>query len=96
MNRDTLFSFRLYVANGSQNSIEAIANLDTLCRVYLPGRHKIEVIDVFKNPKRALEDAVLMTPTLIKLSPAPIKRVIGTLSQLQPVLRALGLQFRAA
>ena len=87
-----LFRFRLYVAGDAQNSAHAVANLTALCRTYLQGRHEIEVVDVFLAPERALEDRVFMTPALIKLAPPPERRIIGTLSQTQPVLHALGLE----
>jgi circadian clock protein KaiB len=86
------YRFLLYVADDTQNSVLAIANLTAICREHLPGRHEIKVIDVFKEPKRALADAVFMTPTLIKLSPAPVRRIVGTLSQTETVLNALGLK----
>jgi circadian clock protein KaiB len=87
------FKFRLYVAGDAQNSAQAIANLTALCRAYLADRHAIEVVNVFREPKRALADGILMTPTLIKLAPSPApKRIVGTLSQTQPVLLALGLE----
>jgi hypothetical protein len=35
--------------------------------MYLPERHKIEIVDVFREPKRALEERILMTPALVKL-----------------------------
>jgi circadian clock protein KaiB len=87
-----MFKFRLYVAGGTQNSAEAISNLTALCRTHLAGRYKLEVLDVFREPKRALADGILMTPTLLKLAPIPGRRIVGTLSQQQPVLRALGLE----
>jgi circadian clock protein KaiB len=49
-------------------------------------------VDVFKDPKRALADAIFMTPTLIRLAPLPVRRVVGTLSQIDLVLRALDLE----
>jgi circadian clock protein KaiB len=86
------FKFRLYVAGDAPNSAQAIANLTALCKAYLKDRHSIEVVNVFREPKRALADGILMTPTLVKLAPTPApKRIIGTLSQTQPVLQALGL-----
>lgn len=91
-----MFKFRLYIAGGAQNSAQALANLTTLCRVHLPGRHDIEVVDVFREPKRALADGILMTPTLVKLAPSPIRRIVGALSQTQTVLEALGLDSVAA
>ena len=87
-----MFKFRLYVAGATQNSAHATANLNALCRAYLPDRYDIEVVDVFREPKRALADGILMTPTLVKLAPSPVQRIVGTLSQTQTVLQALGLK----
>lgn len=92
MSRLAVFKFRLYVADDTPNSTQARANLAALCRRYLPGRHEIEVVDVLREPKRALADGVFMTPALVKLAPAPVRRIIGTLSQAQPVLLAIGLE----
>ena len=89
MNRPVVFKFSLYVAGGTQNSASAVANLTTLCRKHLPDRHVIEIIDVFREPKRALADGILMTPTLIKLWPSPVRRIIGALSDTQSLLVAL-------
>ena len=91
MSRSALFKFRLYVAGDALNSAQARANLTALCRAHLAGRHEIEVVDVFREPKRALADAVFMTPTLIKLAPLPVRTIVGTLSQTETVLQALGL-----
>jgi circadian clock protein KaiB len=96
MTRRTIFRFRLYVAGDAQNSAQALANLNALCRAHLPGRHEIEVVDVFREPKRALADAIFMTPTLLRLGPSPVKRIVGTLAQTQVVLQALGLEEIAA
>jgi circadian clock protein KaiB len=96
VSRGVIFKFRLYVAGAAQNSAQATANLTALCRAHLPGRHEIEIVDVFREPKRALADGILMTPTLVKLAPAPGRRIVGTLSQTQPVLQALGLETLAA
>lgn len=87
---------RLYVAGDAMNSLQAVANLRALCEVHLPNRYTIEIVDVFREPARALADAVFMTPTLIKLSPLPGRRIVGSLSQSQVVLQALGLAGIAA
>jgi circadian clock protein KaiB len=90
------YKFRLYVAGDAQNSAQAIANLTALCQSYLANRHDVEVVNVFRDPKRALADGIFMTPTLVKLAPAPSPRkIVGTLSQMQPVLEALGLETQA-
>ena len=96
MSRRAMVRLRLYVAGEAQNSGLAVANLTALCREYLPERHQIEVVDVFREPKRALAESIFMTPTLVKLAPSPALRIVGTLSQTQTVLQALGLETIAA
>jgi circadian clock protein KaiB len=91
MTAGTVFSFRLYVAGDAQNSSRAIANLTALCRARLAGRHRIEIVDVFGHPDRALTDGIVMTPTLMRLEPGPIRRVIGTLNATDEVVAALGI-----
>lgn len=86
------YKFRLYIAGDAPNSALAQANLTALCETYLPDRYEIDVVDVLKVPMLALEDNVLMTPTLLKLEPEPIRRIVGALSELRTVLNTLGLQ----
>ena len=88
------YVFRLYLAGGAPNSVRALANLYALCRKHFPDSHRIEVVDVLQEPMRALTDAILVTPTVIKLSPAPEQQIIGNLSEEAEVLRALGLPAR--
>lgn len=96
MSRRAVFKFRLYVAGDAPNSTQALTNLGVFCQTYLLDQHEIEVVDAFRDPKRALLDNILMTPTLIKLGPAPVRRVVGTLSQTQHLLQALGLSIKVA
>lgn len=85
------YVFRLYVAGGAPNSVRALANLYAICRKHFPDSHRIEVIDVLEEPLRALEEAILVTPTVVKTSPAPEQQIIGNLSEEEEVLCALGL-----
>jgi circadian clock protein KaiB len=85
------FEFRLYVAGDTPNSALARVNLGALCRKHLPGRYKIKIVDVFKDPNRAMIDGIFMTPALIKLAPSPVRMIVGTLSQTPSLLEALGL-----
>jgi circadian clock protein KaiB len=85
------YVFRLYIAGGAPNSVRALANLYAICRRHFPESHRIEVIDVLQEPLRALAEAILVTPTVVKLSPAPEQQIIGNLSEEDEFLRALGL-----
>lgn len=91
MSRQPTYKFCLYIAGNAQNSLQAVANLQAICRAHLPNRHGIEIVDVFKEPRRALVEGIFMTPTLVKLAPLPTCRIVGSLSQRQTVMEALGL-----
>ncbi len=83
---------RLYVANEAPHSKRALANLQSICKQCSKNRHcRIEVVDALEEPQRALEDGVLVVPTLIKLSPGPIRRLVGELEDTERVLCALEL-----
>jgi circadian clock protein KaiB len=94
--RASQFKFRLYVAGQAPNSVLAVTNLLALCRSCLSERHEIEIIDVLREPKLALANGILMTPTLVKLAPGPGRTIIGTLSETETVKLALGLETVAA
>jgi circadian clock protein KaiB len=88
----TVVVLRLYVAGGAPNSMQAIGNLEAICAEYLKDGHRLEVVDVLENPRRAMAEGVLVTPSLSKLSPEPLAQVIGNLSDRARVLLALGLK----
>jgi circadian clock protein KaiB len=84
--------FRLYVADETPNSARAMANLKLICQEHLRGRYRLEVVDILQEPLRALSEGVLVTPTLIRLLPLPVRRIVGDLSEPAAVLRTLGLE----
>jgi circadian clock protein KaiB len=86
----TTVMLRLYVAGRAPNSVKAIANLEAICRQHFKDGYKIEIVDVCEHPRRALDDGILVTPSLAKLSPSPGANVIGNLSDTASVLAALG------
>jgi circadian clock protein KaiB len=83
---------RLYVAGGAPHSNQALANLEAIFEAYAPPDGcRLEVVDVLEEPLRALEDGVFVTPTLVELSPTPV-RIMGTLNEREGVARLLGLE----
>jgi circadian clock protein KaiB len=83
---------RLYVAGNSNPSKTAMANLEAICREYICDNYTIDIVDILKDPIRALSDGVLVTPALVRFSPLPVRRIIGDLSDKQAVLLALDLK----
>lgn len=86
------YHLRLYVAGQTSRSLAAVANLKQVCEEHLAGRYDIEVIDLVQNPKLAVGDQILAIPTLVRRLPAPLKRIIGDLSNTEKVL--VGLDIR--
>jgi circadian clock protein KaiB len=80
---------RLYVAGHAPNSVRAIATATALCREHFPSTHELEIVDVLTHPAQASADGIIVTPTLVRLSPPPVRRVIGNLSDTTHVLLAL-------
>jgi circadian clock protein KaiB len=88
----TVVVLRLYIVGGAPNSVQAIANLETICQEYLKDNYRLEVVDILEQPRRALTEGVLVTPSLAKLSPRPAANVVGNLSDKNKVVLALGLK----
>jgi len=86
------WELRLYIAGQTPKSITAFNNLKRICEEYLPGRYRIEVIDLLKNPKLARDEQIIAIPTLIRNLPEPIRKIIGDLSDTERTL--VGLQLR--
>jgi circadian clock protein KaiB len=91
----TVVLLRLYVVGGAPNSVQAIANLEAICREHLKDGHRLEVVDVLEHPRRAMAEGVIVTPSLAKLSPLPSASIVGNLSDRNKVLLALGLTSKA-
>jgi circadian clock protein KaiB len=87
----TMLVLRLYVADSAPNSVRAIANLAAICKQHLGDRFELEIIDVLEYPLRALADGIIVTPSLTKVSPSPLAKIVGNLSDTGSVLHALGL-----
>jgi circadian clock protein KaiB len=86
------YSLRLYVAGQTVKSLAAFANLKKLCEEYLPGRYRIEVIDLLKDPYLAAGDQILALPTLVRKLPEPLKRIIGNLADKEKFLVGMDLK----
>ena len=88
------FELRLYVAGQTPKALRAFANLRKICDEHLAGRYSIEVIDLLEDPQLGRGDQILALPTLVRRLPAPIKKIIGDLSNTERVLVGLDLRQR--
>ena len=85
------WELRLYVAGETPRSVEALARLQRICEDHVPGHYAIEVVDLLKNPTLAVGDQIIAIPTVVRRLPAPMKRIIGDLSDLDRVIVGLDL-----
>jgi circadian clock protein KaiB len=92
--QNELWDLCVYVTDHSPKSQRAIENLRRACEEHLAGRHQIEIVDVLKNPRRAAADQILAAPTVVRRLPAPIRKLVGDLSDSDRLL--IGLELRSA
>lgn len=87
---DRIIMLRLYIADGTLASVRAQANLRSACE-HQAVRFEVEVVDILREPLRALSEGILVTPTLVRLSPLPAVTIVGDLSDRATVLSVLGV-----
>ncbi|MDQ3364704.1 MAG: circadian clock KaiB family protein [Myxococcota bacterium] len=69
--------------------MRAVSNARAICGEHFPDEHDLEIVDMLAAPRRAFDDGIIVTPTLLKLC-KPIGRLIGDLSDTKQVLITLG------
>ena len=89
-----LYVFRLFVTGASPNSLRAIANTKNICEKHLKENYDLEIIDVYQQPVVASKENIIALPLLIKKYPLPEKRFIGDMSDIERVLKSIGLSNR--
>ena len=87
------YLLKLYVAGNTANSMRALKTLHDILETEFKGVYALKVIDVLKNPQLAEEDKILATPTLSKILPPPVRKIIGDLSDRERVLIGLDLLY---
>ena len=80
---------RLYVTDATPKSARAIVNARRLLDEHFAGRYSLEILNVVEHVALAMEDQIICTPTLLRLAPAPVRRIIGDLSDSERVLKGL-------
>ena len=85
------YVLRLYVTGLTPRSTRAIKHVRAVCEQHLAGQYDLEVIDVYQTPARILEDQIVAIPTLVKCAPAPVRFMVGDMSNRDRLLLGLGL-----
>jgi circadian clock protein KaiB len=85
------YKLRLFITGATPRSIRAIENMHRICEESLEGRYDLEVVDVYQNPEMTKDLQIVATPTLVKILPEPLRRIIGDLSNTERVLAGLNI-----
>lgn len=85
------YALRLYICGMTPRSSRALETVRSLCERELQGRYELQVIDIYEQPQLAAADQIIAVPTLVRRSPAPLRRFIGDLSDASGLRRCLGL-----
>jgi circadian clock protein KaiB len=85
------YCLRLFVTGSTPKSARAIRNIVALCEENLAGRHELEVVDIYQHPENISQDHIIVTPTLVRHLPLPVRRIIGDLSDRDRVLFELNI-----
>ena len=85
------YRFTLYVVGGQVGSARAEPDLRAILDAYLPGRYALEVVDVRERPDLAKARGIVAFPAVVRESPAPQRRVFGSLESPARVAEGLGL-----
>ena len=88
------YILRLYVTGQTTRSLRSIENLRGLCEKYLKGQFDLEIVDIYQQPALAAEGQIIAAPTLIKIMPLPLRRLVGDFSDQKRVI--LGLDLKTA
>lgn len=86
------FLLRLYVTGTTVRSARAISNARRICDQHYKDDYELEVIDLYQHPEAAKEHQIIAAPTLVKIEPGPLRRIIGDLSDENKALAALGIE----
>lgn len=83
------YLLRLYVTGTTRQSARAIANTRSFCEECLAGRYRLEVIDIYQNPEAVSDHAIVAAPTLVRVLPAPSRRVTGDMSDRERIIAGI-------
>jgi circadian clock protein KaiB len=88
------FVLRLFVTGLTSRSLDAVEEVRKLCEEHLKGRYELEIIDLYKQPSAAVKDQVFAAPTLVRLLPKPVRKVVGDMTKKEKLLAGLEIQIR--
>lgn len=84
--------FTIFIYGQSLNSIRVQENIRKFCIEMVKENYQIEVVDLAKEPERAVEHNILAVPTTIVEAGGSRIKLIGTLQDLEKLSEILLLE----
>ena len=89
------YVLRLFVTGMTPRSTRAIHAVRAICEKRLKDHFELEIIDVYQQPQLIQDEQIFATPTLVKYQPAPMRRIIGDMTDTHRLCAGLGLTLEA-
>ncbi len=86
-----MYKLKLYITGQTPGSEKLLSEIKAMFDRNCGGKYSLEVYDIFEHPENAYDDMILATPTLIKILPEPVRKIVGDLSNRERVLAGLEL-----
>jgi len=88
-NAPTSYILRLFVSGHSHGTTEALTTLHRLLEQKLSNSYTLKVVDIMKHPEQAELNQVSATPTLVRLYPEPVRRIVGKWDNADHILQLI-------
>ncbi|MEM7590286.1 MAG: circadian clock KaiB family protein [Cyanobacteria bacterium P01_A01_bin.83] len=83
------YKLRLFISSKNPNAEQALSHIHQLLEESLISPYTLKIIDIAKNPESAITDKITTTPTLIRVSPKPVRRIVGQLNDIPRILHII-------
>jgi len=77
---ESAYVLKLYITGSTSKSLRAIQNIKSICEEQVPGAYELEIVDLYQQPERALDNQILASPTLVRQFPLPMRKFVGDMS----------------
>ena len=83
------YILHLYISSNDSSAESTLSSIHQILEEGLTSPYTLKIIDIAKNPEQAVAHQILITPTLIRISPKPTKRIIGQLHDIERILNII-------
>ena len=83
------YVLRLYISNNRIATKKTLDNIHKILEQELIQPYTLKIIDISKNPEQAEKDQIQAIPSLVRVWPKPVRKIIGDLDDLNKVLKII-------